>query len=292
MRSTQHHPLSFYRQRVSTVHTTWYIGLSISVVVILWTVISLSGYIHPRTLPPPHDVVRTLIGLIAGEQTDFTYYAFSRTQTLTAHIRDTSLRLGISVLVGGVCGVFIGSLGAVYLSLSGIVSAWAIIYLSGFPRLVEILYLNHLGLIGHSAPIILGTLSVLCCVALSTKHALKDESLRDQVEHARLDAPLYAILIAIVIPQKRWQIATGWWLGTASALSLTYFCEYMQSTSGVGYLLQIAFSGDVRIKEALALTFVGMGILGCACGLVYVLAKYTPEGMVCTLYRLLPRPRR
>jgi ABC-type nitrate/sulfonate/bicarbonate transport system permease component len=154
------------------------------------------------------------------------------------------------------------------------------------------LYLNHLGLIGHSAPILLGTLSVLCCVALSTKYALQDVSLRDQVEHARLDAPVYAILLAIAIPQKRWQIATGWWLGTAAALSLTYFCEYMQSTSGIGYLLQIAFSGDVRIKEALALAFVGMGILGCACGLVYTLTKYTPEGMAWVLFRLYPRPRR
>jgi ABC-type nitrate/sulfonate/bicarbonate transport system permease component len=169
---------------------------------------------------------------------------------------------------------------------------WSLIYLSGFPRLVEILYLNHLGLIGHSAPMLLGTLSVMCCVALSTKHALQDDMLRDQIEHAQLDAPTAVILTAIVIPQKRWNIATGWWLGTAAALSLTYFCEYMQSTSGVGYLLQMAFSGDVRTREALALTLVGMGILVCACSVVFILTRFVPEGMAWVMYRMWYGPRR
>lgn len=284
--------ITLYRRHSSAFRPGMYAALSVLAFVMLWWAVSASGYVHAHTVPSPVTVLETLAGLITEERTDFTYYAFSRTHTLWAHVGDTSFRLLVSIVIGGMCGVLLGSLGAVYAVLSTTVSVWSVIYLSGFPRLVEILYLNHLGLIGHSAPILLGTLSVTSCVALSTQHALKDDELRDQVEHARLDAPISAILIAIVIPQKRWNIATGWWLGTAAALSLTYFCEYMQSTSGVGYLLQIAFSGDVRIREAFAITVLGMSILACACLVVYLLTRYLPESMVWALRRLWYGPRR
>jgi ABC-type nitrate/sulfonate/bicarbonate transport system permease component len=58
MRSVQHVPLTHYRQPTLTIQTGWYVGLSLSIVVALWVLVSISGYIPPHTLPSPTDVLR------------------------------------------------------------------------------------------------------------------------------------------------------------------------------------------------------------------------------------------
>jgi len=149
----------------------------------------------------------------------------------------------------------------VFVSLRVATIGWLLFYLGGIPRLIEILYVNSLGIIGTSACVLLGGLAIMCSSALATTIALHDSDLKDQVEHAKLECGTIPVVCIIALPQKSWNIAVGLWIGVTQALSLILFTEYVQSTSGLGFLLQIAFGSDVRVAEALVVMGAGLTAL-------------------------------
>ena len=253
---------------------------SIACVLLLWAA-ALGFELVPRTYVP--GIVEILGGIETflfpdPKRNAFSYFAFPQGRGFWVAYGLTALRLSLALLIGGVLGIAFGTMAGASAVMRQAGMMWMIFWHDVVPRLLLILYVTSLGISGTSAAVLIAGLSVFCIVGLTTMVAVQDPELREQVESARLETKSTArIMLGVVLPQKVPLIAVSLCLGATSALSLVYFVEYVQSAVGLGYYLQIAFSSDAKIPEAIAVTLFGLLLVAAWIGIIFLFARIAPR---------------
>ncbi len=250
---------------------------TIAAVFLLWSLV-LYVELVPRTyVPGIADIIEGFKTFLVpdAKRNAFSYFAFPEGRGFLAAYGLTALRLSLAILLGGFLGIIFGTASGATPVLRQSGMMWMIFWHDVVPRLLLILYITSLGIAGTSAAVLVGGLSVFCIVGLTTMVSVQDPALREQVESAMLETrSTTRIMLGIVLPQKVPMLSIALCLGTTSALSLVYFVEYMQSARGLGYYLQIAFSSDAKIPEALAVTVFGLLLVGLWVGIILIFARY------------------
>lgn len=269
--------------------------VSVIIVVVSWAYLPERLGLSPVNYPSPKKIWIALHRLFYPTEGDYiAYYGFGRGRTIVTYITTTLTTVSLSLLIGSILGVTIGIAGGVSPYPRWTIIFWLIVYYGGIPRLLEILYINNLGIIGVPAGVILGSLAVMFCTGLATIAALQDPQLQEDVSQARLDAPNSIIIaLAIVMPQKTLHLSIAFMMGAVGAVSAVIFTEYVQSSPGLGYLLQIAFGSDPHIPEAFAISICITSILLLLCCIIALWASIsTPFWMFLSRVAIqLSRPR-
>ena len=222
----------------------------------------------------------------------FSYFAFPHGRGFWVAYGLTALRLSLALVIGGVLGIIFGTIAGASAVLRQAGMLWMIFWHDVVPRLLLILYVTSLGISGTHAAVMIAGLSVFCIVGLTTMVSVQDPELKEQVESARLETGSTArIMLAVVLPQKVPMLAIALSLGATSALSLVYFVEYVQSAAGLGYYLQIAFSSDAKIPEAVAVTVFGLVLVAAWIGVIFALARIMPSLLIRLGDACIRRPR-
>ncbi|MBP9669091.1 MAG: hypothetical protein KBE09_02260 [Candidatus Pacebacteria bacterium] len=250
---------------------------TIAAVFLLWSLVLYVELVPRAYVPGIADIIEGFKTFLVPDtkRNAFSYFAFPEGRGFFAAYGLTALRLSLAILLGGFLGIIFGTVSGAtpVLRQSGMI--WMIFWHDVVPRLLLILYITSLGIAGTSAAVLVGGLSVFCIVGLTTMVSVQDPALREQVESAMLETrSATRIMLGIVLPQKVPMLSVALCLGTTSALSLVYFVEYMQSARGLGYYLQIAFSSDAKIPEALAITVFGLLLVGLWVGIILIFARY------------------
>jgi ABC-type nitrate/sulfonate/bicarbonate transport system permease component len=250
---------------------------SITLVFVVWG-FALSYELVPRTYVPGIEEItegfKTFL-MPDRKRNTFSYFAFPDGGGFWAAYGLTALRVSLAVSLGGLAGIAFGLVNGAVPALRESSMLWLVFWHDVVPRLLLILYVTSIGIAGTSAAVLIAGLSVFCIVGLTTMVSVQDPELREQIECASLETGnRMRIMLAIALPQKAHVIAAAWSLGVTSALSLTYFVEYMQSARGLGYYLQIAFSSEAKIPEALAVSAFGFALVVAWVGVILLLARH------------------
>ncbi len=250
---------------------------TIAAVFLLWSLVLYLELVPRAYVPGIADIIEGFKTFLVPDtkRNAFSYFAFPEGRGFFAAYGLTALRLSLAILLGGFFGIIFGTVSGATPVLRQSSMMWMIFWHDVVPRLLLILYITSLGIAGTSAAVLVGGLSVFCIVGLTTMVSVQDPALREQVESAMLETrSATRIMLGIVLPQKVPMLSVALCLGTTSALSLVYFVEYMQSARGLGYYLQIAFSSDAKIPEALAVTVFGLLLVGLWVGIILIFARY------------------
>jgi sulfonate transport system permease protein len=244
-----HKPRTAPRQRLSPGAPARYgILLGPALLLLYWSVLSLTGFLDPRILPAPWTAVTTAIDLI-------------REGRLQQHLLISTWRAMTGLGFGVVIGVVLALLSGLSL-LGGYVIDGLVQIKRGIPILALIPFMILWLGIGEAMKITLIATAVFFPVYINTHNALRAIDLRyvELAETVRLTR--WQFLRPVVVQGSLPGFLTGLRFGvTASWLALVVV-EQLNATSGIGYMVTLARNyaqTDVMLVGLVVYALLGFG---------------------------------
>jgi sulfonate transport system permease protein len=244
-----HKPRTVPRQRLSPGAPARYgILLGPALLLLYWSVLSITGFLDPRILPAPWTAVTTAIDLI-------------REGRLQQHLLISTWRAMTGLGFGVVIGVVLALLSGLSL-LGGYVIDGLVQIKRGIPILALIPFMILWLGIGEVMKITLIATAVFFPVYINTHNALRAIDLRyvELAETVRLTR--WQFLRTVVVPGSLPGFLTGLRFGvTASWLALVVV-EQLNATSGIGYMVTLARNyaqTDVMLVGLVVYALLGFG---------------------------------
>jgi sulfonate transport system permease protein len=211
-----------------------------------WSVLSVTGFLDPRILPAPWTAVTAAIDLI----------------------RDGRLQDNLAISAGrALAGLFFGSVAAVLLALvsgltvlGGYVIDGLVQIKRGIPILALIPFMVLWLGIGEAMKITVIAIAVFFPMYIQTHTALSAIDIRyvELAETLRLSR--WKFLVRIVLPGALPGVLTGLRFGTTAAWLALVVVEQLNATSGIGYMVTLA--RDYAQTDVMLVGLVVYAILG------------------------------
>ncbi|MDO6416705.1 ABC transporter permease [Sphingomonas sp. BIUV-7] len=242
-------PRSVPKQRLSPGKPARYgILLGPALLLLYWTVLSVTGWLDPRILPAPWTAITTAIELI-------------REGRLQENLAISTWRAMTGLGFGVIVGVTLALLSGLSL-LGGYVIDGLVQIKRGIPILALIPFMILWLGIGETMKITLIATAVFFPVYINTHNALRAIDLRhvELAETVRLTR--WQFLRSVVVPGSLPGFLTGLRFGvTASWLALVVV-EQLNATSGIGYMVTLARNyaqTDVMLVGLVLYALLGFG---------------------------------
>jgi sulfonate transport system permease protein len=226
----------------------WGILLGPALLLLYWSVLSVTGFLDPRILPAPWTAVSTAIDLI----------------------RDGRLQDNLAVSAGrALAGLFFGALAGVGLALvsglsvlGGYVVDGLVQLKRGIPILALIPFMILWFGIGETMKVTVIALAVFFPIYIQTHTALRAIDIRyvELAETLRLSR--WQFLEKIVLPGALPGFLTGLRFGATAAWLALVVVEQLNATSGIGYMVTLARNyaqTDVMLVGLVIYALLGFG---------------------------------
>jgi len=217
-----------------------------ALLLLYWSVLSVTGFLDPRVLPAPWTAVLAAIDLI----------------------RDGRLQQNLAISAGrAFAGLFFGSIVAVVLALisgltvlGGYVIDGLVQMKRGIPILALIPFMVLWLGIGEAMKITVIAIAVFFPMYIQTHTALRAIDIRfvELAETLRLSR--WKFLVRIVLPGALPGLLTGLRFGTTAAWLALVVVEQLNATSGIGYMVTLA--RDYAQTDVMLVGLVVYAILG------------------------------
>jgi sulfonate transport system permease protein len=219
-----------------------------ALLLLYWSVLSLTGFLDPRILPAPWTALTTAIELI-------------REGRLQEHLVISTWRAMTGLGFGVVAGVALALLSGLSL-LGGYVIDGLVQIKRGIPILALIPFMILWLGIGEGMKITLIATAVFFPVYINTHNALRAIDLRyvELAETVRLTR--WQFLRYVVVPGSLPGFLTGLRFGVTSAWLALVVVEQLNATSGIGYMVTLARNyaqTDVMLVGLVVYALLGFG---------------------------------
>lgn len=213
---------------------------SLFVILIMWEIFSIAGYLNTAIIPPPSKIILTLANLL---QTGAYVFNF-----LVSSIRLFS-GLFIAVLIGFPLGLLIGYFDKVRSFFEPLISV-----LYPIPKIIILPILILFFGIGEIPKMALIAIGCIFPIVINTFHSVRniDQTLVDTAKC--FGASQLQILKKVVLPASLPYFFAGLKLAIGIGLVLLFFAETVGTTSGLGYFVMISWS-NYNIPEMYATIF-------------------------------------
>lgn len=217
---------------------------------VVWEAASRTGLVPSYYMPPPSDVLPTIVRLLADE--DFV-------RSVVASVLAMAIALAIPVAVAVPAGLVLGSVPAVRKATMAVVEL-----VRPLPAVALIPLALLVAGTGPDTKIALAAFASLWPILFNTMYAL-DEIDPLQIETARaFKVSRPRIVTRVALPNAAPFVLTGIRLAAAIALAVVVSVElYAAGSRGIGQFIVVASSGGARMDEVLGATVVA-GLVGLA----------------------------
>jgi sulfonate transport system permease protein len=237
------------KQRLSLGKPARYgILLGPALLLLYWSVLSLTGWLDPRILPAPWTAITTAIELI-------------REGRLQEHLAISTVRAMTGLAFGVAVGVVLALLSGLSL-LGGYVIDGLVQIKRGIPILALIPFMILWLGIGETMKVTLIATAVFFPVYINTHNALRAIDLRhvELAETVRLSR--WQFLRYVVVPGSLPGFLTGLRFGVTSSWLALVVVEQLNATSGIGYMVTLARNyaqTDVMLVGLVVYALLGFG---------------------------------
>jgi sulfonate transport system permease protein len=237
------------KQRLSPGAPARYgILLGPALLLLYWTVLSVTGFLDPRILPAPWTAITTTIDLI-------------RDGRLQDNLAVSAWRAAIGLSFGVAIGVVLALLSGLSL-LGGYVIDGLVQIKRGIPILALIPFMILWLGIGEAMKITLIATAVFFPVYINTHNALRAIDIRhvELAETVRLSR--WQFLRSVVVPGSLPGFLTGLRFGVTAAWLALVVVEQLNATSGIGYMVTLARAyaqTDVMLVGLVVYALLGFG---------------------------------
>jgi sulfonate transport system permease protein len=237
------------KQRLSPGRPARYgILLGPALLLLYWSVLSVTGWLDPRILPAPWTAITTAIDLI-------------REGRLQEHLAISTWRAMTGLGFGVAVGVVLALLSGLSL-LGGYVIDGLVQIKRGIPILALIPFMILWLGIGEAMKITLIATAVFFPVYINTHNALRAIDIRhvELAETVRLSR--WQFLRYIVVPGSLPGFLTGLRFGVTSSWLALVVVEQLNATSGIGYMVTLARNyaqTDVMLVGLVVYALLGFG---------------------------------
>jgi sulfonate transport system permease protein len=217
-----------------------------ALLLVYWSVLSVTGFLDPRVLPAPWTAVSAAIDLIRDGRLQ-TNLAVSASRAVAGLVLGSS----IAVLLALISGLTV---------LGGYVIDGLVQMKRGIPILALIPFMVLWLGIGEEMKIIVIAIAVFFPMYIQTHTALRAIDIRyvELAETLRLSR--WKFLMRIVLPGSLPGILTGLRFGTTAAWLALVVVEQLNATSGIGYMVTLA--RDYAQTDVMLVGLVVYAILG------------------------------
>lgn len=237
------------KQRLSPGKPTRYgTLLGPALLLLYWSVLSVTGWLDPRILPPPWTAITTTIDLI-------------REGRLQENLAISTWRAMTGLSFGVVIGVALALLSGLSL-LGGYVIDGLVQIKRGIPILALIPFMILWLGIGEAMKITVIAVAVFFPVYINTHNALRAIDIRhvELAETVRLSR--WQFLRYVVVPGSLPGFLTGLRFGVTSSWLALVVVEQLNATSGIGYMVTLARAyaqTDVMLVGLVVYALLGFG---------------------------------
>jgi len=213
-----------------------------------WCVLSVTGWLDPRTLPAPWTAITTGADLVHEGR-------------LQANLAVSAARAASGLLVGGLAGVLLAFLSGLSL-LGGYVIDGIVQLKRGIPILAIIPFMVLWFGIGEPMKIAVIAVAAFFPIYIQTHSALRAIDLRYVELAETLGLTRWQFLGRIVIPGALPGFLLGMRFGATAAWLALVVVEQLNATSGIGYMVTLARNyaqTDVMLVGLVVYALLGFG---------------------------------
>lgn len=219
-----------------------------ALLLLYWSVLSVTGWLDPRILPAPWTAFTTTIDLV-------------REGRLQEHLAISTLRAVTGLAIGVAIGVALALLSGLSL-LGGYVIDGLVQIKRGIPILALIPFMILWLGIGEAMKITVIATAVFFPVYINTHNALRAIDIRhvELAETVRLSR--WQFLCYVVVPGSLPGFLTGLRFGVTSSWLALVVVEQLNATSGIGYMVTLARAyaqTDVMLVGLVVYALLGFG---------------------------------
>lgn len=213
-----------------------------------WAVLSVTGWLDPRTLPAPWTAITTGAELVHEGR-------------LQANLAVSAARAASGLLVGGLAGVLLAFLSGLSL-LGGYVIDGIVQLKRGIPILAIIPFMVLWFGIGEPMKVAVIAVAAFFPIYIQTHSALRAIDLRHVELAETLGLTRWQFLRRIVIPGALPGFLLGLRFGATAAWLALVVVEQLNATSGIGYMVTLARNyaqTDVMLVGLVVYALLGFG---------------------------------
>lgn len=213
-----------------------------------WAVLSVTGWLDPRTLPAPWTAITTGADLV-------------REGRLQTNLAVSAARAASGLLIGGVAGVLLAFLSGLSL-LGGYVIDGIVQLKRGIPILAIIPFMVLWFGIGEPMKVAVIAVAAFFPIYIQTHSALRAIDLRYVELAETLGLTRWQFLGRIVIPGALPGFLLGLRFGATAAWLALVVVEQLNATSGIGYMVTLARNyaqTDVMLVGLVVYALLGFG---------------------------------
>src|SRR3982075_2562895 len=197
-------------------------------VVVIWEIVSASGWLYRDVVPSLVAIGRSL-------------YLTLRDPTFYFHLYTTFYEIGIAMVIGGVSGLAVGILLGGSKFMSRAYEAY-LYYLGPCPKIIFFPIMIMWFGVGPGSKVAMGTISCFFPVALSAAAGMREINPVLIRVGRSFRASTWQMVTKIYLPAMRLPVINGIRLGLGVAIIGTLLAETKLSNRGIGFLVIQAYS--------------------------------------------------